>query len=539
MDTQWGDDVSEKFGGLVWLKSRNNAQAHQLFDTVRGVFHAIDSSTTGIENIYNGLNTFTSTGIKLGGNMSNTNAYTYASWNFQTTHRRTGVTNHGKAYTEHYNPFTGFTIIKYTGSGLVGHEIPHSLGRKLDIVVQKDLATASQWLVSTSYSSDMGLNVINAQDGVTRFTGDDKKITNVVLGTALANGSNKETILYGWANSYLYETNKLIGNYEVGVYQGTGVAGNKVTTRGKPAWIMLKRLNAVGDWVIFDNLRTPFGTNRLLPNLSAVEVTTTSVLTGLSDGFSLNTADAFSNASGGQYLYMVVYDSGSGKSKYPKATDTTNLTIDALVPYANGIDTNGEKVSIEYKNETITGLTLTEGKNYLYSKNDGTYDVSMIAPSYGIKNPLTGDFFNLKTLKWYDNNNAEITPRTYLGCVVYADHNGQVTYVEELQKVEYKDVIKANEYLGKNAILAYALIDMTATPPTILDSYNISSVTRISAGVGKATLRVPTDNDNVTAICSSNAGVGSVTATTKSEIHFATAVTSQTKTVVIVLGGKN
>ena len=499
MDTQWGDDVSEQFGGLVWLKSRSAATNNFLFDTIRGALNEINSNTDEAQaSLANSLTSFNNDGFSVGSASGiNVNVATYASWNFQTTHRRTGITNHGKAYTEHYNPFTGFTIIKYEGSGIDGHEIPHSLGRKLGFVALKQLTIIENWLATFgNFNQSLQLNTTIAQFSSSNYYENNENEVLISGSGTGTNASANQYIIYGWANSYLDEANKLIGNYEIGVYQGTGAAGNKVKTRGKPAWIMFKRLDAIGNWVIIDNLRSY---KALYPNLSAPDLIGTEgmfvsdgyVLTDPSDNFGLNT-------SGGQFLYMAVYDndSGSGKSKYPKATDTTNLTINALVPYANGIDTNGSKVSIEYKNETITGLTLTQGKNYLYSKNDGTYGVSMIAPSYGIENPLTGDFFNLKTLKWYDNINDEITPRTYLDCIVHADHNGQVTYVEELPKIEYKDVIKANEYQGKNACTAWVNFDGTTTPPTIRDSYNVSSVIRISTGTYNVYFKEGMDNVN-------------------------------------------
>lgn len=487
MSSQWGDDASEMFGGLVWLKSRIHGDRNALFDTVRGVLKSVFTNTTADEAIASDfeLSTFNNNGFSvLDGIVTNRNLGNFVSWNFQTTHRKTGVTNQGKAYTEHYNPFTGFTIIKYEGSGISGHEIPHSLGRKLWFATVKNLGVVTDWQAYT----DNGVMMLNLTNALTvtnaAHTFTDTYFVNNNGGNA-NNASTNQYIMYGWANSYFDESNKLIGNYEIGTYQGTGAAGNKVKTRGKPAWVMIKRLDSTGDWIVQDNLR-PVG-YWLRPNTNAVEQGIGYFGFNL-DGFTLNGIAGSPlelNVSGGQYLYMVVYDndSGSGKSKYPKETDTTNLSINALVPYANGIDTNGSKVSIEYKNETITGLTLTEGKNYLYSKNDGTYGVSMIAPSYGIENTLTGDFFNLKTLRWYDNTNAEITPRTYLDCVVNADNNGQVTYVEELPKIEYKDIIKANEYQGKNACTAWVNFDGTTTPPTIRGSYNVSSVVRIGTGI--------------------------------------------------------
>ena len=510
MATQWGDDASETFGGLVWGESRSNAIGSYFIDSIRGFNKILQSNTTGSEiTDATTITSFNNNGFSVGAGLGmNTNLATYASWNFQTTHRRTGVTNHGKAYTEHYNPFTGFTIIKYEGSGLAGHEIPHSLGKKIEFGLIKNLTTAGyNWLsLINSQGTFAQLNSTNAFSsalwgGTAQHFTDSAFLTTYESASFNAqNGSAQNYILYGWTNSYYDESNKLIGNYEVGVYQGTGVVGNKVVTRGKPAWVMIKRLDSVENWNIFDNMRAN-GDNILFANLAHVEYNLGAQLDFTTDSFIIKTTGTNSNGSGGQYLYMVVYDndSGSGKSKYPKATDTTNLSINALVPYANGIDVNGSKVSIDYKNETITGLTLTQGKNYPYSKNDGTYDISMVAPSYGIENPLTGDFFNLKTLKWYDNTNAEITPRTYLDCVVYADHNRQVTYVEELPKIEYKDIVKANEYQGKNACTAWVNFDATTTTPTIRDSYNVSAIVKIGVGLYDIYFKEEMDNTNYSA----------------------------------------
>lgn len=144
MATQHGNDASETFGGLSWLKSRSNADGNALFDTVRGVLKPVFTNTTAGEAVNSDfeLSAFNNNGFSvLDGIGANRNLGNFVSWNFQTTHRKTGVTNHGKAYTEHYNPYTGFTIIKYEGSGLAGHEIPHSLGRKLGLIVTKNLNT--------------------------------------------------------------------------------------------------------------------------------------------------------------------------------------------------------------------------------------------------------------------------------------------------------------------------------------------------------------------------------------------------------------
>ena len=639
MSTQWGNDVSETFGGLVWCKSRSNGLDNVLTDTVRGNTKQIYTNQTAIEvTDATRITAFNSTGFSLGnGALTNTNLATYASWNFQTTHRITGVTKHGKAYTEHYNPFTGFTIIKYEGSGIAGHEIPHSLGRKLGFIAVKNLSAIANWVVTNEEDRYLYLNTTDAIASATTVFDIIGDVATTVGISSNVNQSTNQYIMYGWANSYLDETNKLIGNYEVGVYQGTGVTGKKITTRGKPAWIMIKGLSVASDWMMIDNIRL---SNSLRANLSAVEAGFS--ITYVTDGFILGTTDNNSNGASQQYLYMVVYDndSGSGKSKYPKATDTSNVQINnAIIPLANGVDSNGSKNSIVVANETITGLTYTQGKNYLY-KTDTGYGVKSYEPRYlssELVRRFAGeqpDYYDVESNKWFNTdagselvsngtfssgvttgwtpNNAgvtlsvvngrlnvnqglidsgyayqqistivgkrykikttfesnavntalisvgksigsaeyiqattdsataitisrefiaetittfvnlgsltgvdnfiakfddisvfqvEITPtteitesRNYLNHIVHADQNGQVTYVEELPKIEYKDVIKANEYQGKNACTGWVNFDGTTTPPTIRDSYNVSAVIRIATGVFDIYFKEEMDN---------------------------------------------
>jgi hypothetical protein len=407
MDTQHGNDASERFGGLVWLKSRSLVSNNAFFDTVRGATKYVVPNTTDTEiTQVASVTSFNNNGFSLGTSF-NTNLATYVSWNFQTTHRRTGTTNHGKTFTEHYNPFTGFTIIKYEGSGLAGHEIPHALGRKLGFVAVKNLSATVNWVVTNESNKFMYLNLTDAITSSIVAFGDVLNNVVTINTSASVNTSTNQYIMYGWANSYFDESNKLIGNYEIGTYQGTGAAGNKITTRDKPAWLLIKRLDAAADWVIIDNQRT---TKYLLANSSQAEIDDVNDVLFSSLDFTINSTGTTWNASGGQYLYMVVYDndSGSGKSKYPRATDTSNLQINnALIPFANGIDSNGTKNSIISKNESITGLTYTAGKNYVYTLENGTYGVKPFRPRY-LRSDLVAeragdnpDYFDVFSNKWF------------------------------------------------------------------------------------------------------------------------------------------
>lgn len=460
LTTQWGDSPNETYGYLIKIKSRSAVGDWTWVNSVRGSTKYISSNTIAVEgtdaNMFT-LNTVAGvTTLNIGtSTRTNTNGVTYAVEVYQTTHRKTGVTNHGKAYTEHYNPYTGFTIIKYEGSGLAGHEIPHSLNRKLGFVTVKNLTSAIGWQAQYREGYTLTLNATNAE--VSTTTGILSINDNLCsIGTDSTVNTANDYIMYGWANSYYDVDNTLIGNYEIGVYQGTGGAGNKVTTRGKPAWVMIKRLDVIADWYVFDNVRDNVNPNNnyLVPNASLAEqIGATFGINIVADSFNCNDTNAVMNALGGQYLYMVVYDndSGSGKSKYYKATDTANVQIsNGIIPLAHGVDSNGSKNSIVVANETITGLTYTEGKNYLY-RHDTGYGVKAYEPRYlasKLVRRFAGeqpDYYDVESNKWfncdagtslYSNDGTGITGWTTSGATA-TTANGTLVITQSVAAVGY------------------------------------------------------------------------------------------------------
>ncbi len=319
MSSQWWTDPSQTFWGLVWGKSRSNAQNHYLTDTINGAGYIVQSSTTNNQlNNTSYITNFTNNGFSLALNWGDSNYswYTYASWNFQTTNRITGTTNHSKTYTCQYNPYTWFTMVKYVGSGLAWHEIPNCLGKKLNFVLIKSTSNVADWWTFTDTSA-MVLNTTAASPNAAGISAVSNTASSSILNQNYGqyNQNNATYILYGWTNSYYDASNNLVGNYEIWTYNWTWTSGNKITTKAKPAWIMVKSINSIDNWYIFDNKRLN-DWYVISPNLSNAEDTSYDYLNFNSDGFTFNAS--YINQSSSQYLYMVVYDNDnwSGKSTY-------------------------------------------------------------------------------------------------------------------------------------------------------------------------------------------------------------------------------
>lgn len=414
--TQWGDTANETYDALIWSKDRNNVESHRLSCGLLGDNYLQSDTTSALIATVPAVTTDD------------------VSWIFQTTHKITGITNHGKTYTCHYNPITGFTMVEYEGSGLAGHEIPHHLGRELGLFWIKNLSLGTtDWAIhSSSLSADDYYLESPTTGGQTktntRFGFGHNETHIVTSASSVTNGSGYSYIMYGWANSYYDADNVLLGNYETGTYRGTGVSGNKITTRGRPAYIMVKRLDSAESWVIWDNIRNsayPTIDKELLPDGSGAEITTTRGSIN-EDGFTIDSTGTRVNALAGEYLYFVVYDNdiGSGKSKYPKSSTTSEITGTNLVlSYSDGVS-NGVNSSIEnIGNYTFTTKSLVnDAINYFYKKkDDNTLYGTDVEPmwiegsrqrAYAGENPL---IYDEKTKKWYNstNGNELITNGTF------------------------------------------------------------------------------------------------------------------------------
>ena len=302
----------------VWIKKRNAAAYHQLFDSVRGVTKGLFSNTNDDEAVDSGnLQSFISGGFTADGfNGTNASGGTYVAWNWKanggttTTNdaSSTGVGNTDSVYQA--NTTAGFSIVTWTGpSGSDARTMAHGLGGTPELIIYKNRDENVAWYVGTSaitfnFNTDylqLNSDIAKATDaGGTVFV---SAPTSTVIGSSSSAASGKENIKY-----VAYCFRSIQGYSKIGSYTGNGNAdGPFVYTGFKPAWFMLKRTDSANDWIIFDNKRdayqNPFA-DYLFANLSDAENADTARGDFLSNGVKIrSSANAF-NASSGTYIYM-------------------------------------------------------------------------------------------------------------------------------------------------------------------------------------------------------------------------------------------
>jgi len=299
----------------VWVKRRNDAAGHNLYDVVRGAGSDknLQSNSTGAEgsgspNLYGYINAFASDGYTTtAGTTDNTsfnkNNDTYVAWNWLAGGSASSNTDGSITSSVSANTTSGFSIVSYTGNGSADATVGHGLGVTPAMIIIKNRGNTTNWdLWINTFGSGEGiiLNLTSAK--ATDSTKFPTLPTSSVFYPGTNNGTNQNT--YSMI-AYCFAEKK--GFSKFGSYTGNGSSdGTFVYTGFKPALVMTKCSSTTGNWKTSWSVDHLNGTGRnLAPNLSAAE-NTANKIDILSNGFKCRATDTDRNGSGRTYIYMAL-----------------------------------------------------------------------------------------------------------------------------------------------------------------------------------------------------------------------------------------
>ncbi|NBW17607.1 MAG: hypothetical protein EBR82_57485 [Caulobacteraceae bacterium] len=267
-----GINLSGK-GGLVWLKKRTavspdtyTTDNHYLFDTNRGGDVSLSTNlTNGNISGWSGLFTgFTSTGFGLNTSVHELNASSslYASWTFRKQPKF-------------------FDIVTYTGTG-AAQTINHNLGSVPGCIIIKTLSTSDNWRVyhrsiGNQYVLTLNSDLYQIGPSAAHWNNTDPTSTQFTVGT---NGSQSSTTYIAYLFAHDAGGFGLAGTDNViscGSFTTDGSGNVPAQTLGyEPQWIMYKRTDNLGSWLVFDTFRgwfnnTGYSDSVLQPNNSNAE----------------------------------------------------------------------------------------------------------------------------------------------------------------------------------------------------------------------------------------------------------------------------
>jgi len=283
-----------------WFKVRSEIGSHRLVDAVRGNTKYLFSNGDDAEaTVTTNVTSFDSDGFSLGNGSVNENTRTYASWNWLGANGTASNTDGSITSTVSANTTSGFSIVKWTGTGS-SETIGHGLGVAPKVVIVKRYSAVADWVYYTT-AIDGSLDYLFLNTTAAKADTSVSVPTSTVFSKS---DTNNETQI-----AYCFAEKK--GFSKFGSYTGNGNAdGTFVYTGFKPAWVMRKRTDGANQWGMNDNKRNTFNiTEELLSaNLSNAASNGTGIDI-LSNGFKMRTDSGLHNALGGTYIYMAFAES--------------------------------------------------------------------------------------------------------------------------------------------------------------------------------------------------------------------------------------
>jgi len=310
------DEENLESPNFVWIKNRSAADSHQLYDTVRGIQKVLetDPDSVGQEiTEVNGLIDFNKNGFTIGSqNEVNTDGEDYVAWCWKAGGTAVSNTNGSTASTVSANTESGFSIVKYTGTGSAT-TIGHGLSTAPELIIVKELNGTSGWFVYTSITGAGQYLRLHSTDTETAST----NLWNNTVPTGGSNGTGVFSIgVSSGSNENLkdyiaYCFHSVEGYCKIGSYIGneSATAGPFIHTGFKPSFVMFKNIDVAGNWVIHDISRTPtnyFTTaSGLFADLDIAEQTDTTFRGNFySNGFTVASGSNSFNNNNNDYFYL-------------------------------------------------------------------------------------------------------------------------------------------------------------------------------------------------------------------------------------------
>ncbi len=312
---------------MIWIKKRDGSADSSLMDSVRGVRKSLTTNNAEAEYTETAaLSSFDSDGFSFDGsgfdhvNTSND----FVAWNWKagttsgiSTDGETDITPSGYSF----NATSGFSIVKYTGTGTSGEGVPHGLGAKPQFIIVKRTDTSGAWTVFTQQT----LNTSNATKffemhntdaeatNNNRWNGWQPDTVNFYLGNAAeVNASGGTYVAYVFASKD--------GFSKHGRYTGNADSDGPFCFTGfQPSFVIVKRVDSADTWFLLDGKRDTYNPAKhwLMADSGGAEQTSPIMFDMLSNGFKQKGTGGGNNASGGTYIYMAFGQSIVGSNNVP------------------------------------------------------------------------------------------------------------------------------------------------------------------------------------------------------------------------------
>jgi hypothetical protein len=322
-----------KFGttpDFVWIKMTNGSQNNILFNSVRGKTKSLRSDSNISEVTTRSNFDFATDGFTISATDGETYQQndSYVAWCWKAGGSSTVSNSNGsEASSVSANTDAGFSIVQWTPDDAAG-TVGHGLSAPPQFILVKGL-DASAWYVYHEGNAATHYLSLSADFGAAASSAvwNNTAPTNTVFSVGSVGNADRggnPAVAFCWHSVEGYSK---IGKYNGGSGGGSApdLDGAFVRTGFRPAWLLVKRVNADGDpWIILDSTRDPsnFAFRGQQPNNAVADPTSgdSYACDFLANGFKWRTANAGVNNASATYVYLCFAENPFGGENAPPAT---------------------------------------------------------------------------------------------------------------------------------------------------------------------------------------------------------------------------
>jgi hypothetical protein len=293
--------------GLLWVKARSAAYDHMIHDVVRGRLKNLRSNTANAEATdTTNITSFDADGFTTasGSGYMNGNNVTFAAWAWVAGTGSPVTDNNGSINsTRLTNTSAGFSIITWTGTK-ANASVGHGLGKNPEFIIFKTLDNSYNWRVyhsAVGNTKALGLNLDQGAGTNSSYFNDSSPDDSIINLGPSDETNDTRMVAYCFAPVEGYSA---FGSY---VGNGSTTDGTFVSCGFRPAFVLIKSRDGIGEWVITDNKRDGYNNDNpgLFANKNWSETTIGNITYAnmYSNGFKLVSNSSEVNDTGSTYIY--------------------------------------------------------------------------------------------------------------------------------------------------------------------------------------------------------------------------------------------
>ena len=318
---------------LLVIKARDAVAKWFWQNSIMGASFELNSSDTqDVQEKTDGVQSFDSDGFTVGTRaVVNGSGNALCSWSWLAAGSNTTDTSGSISCTRRSNSTAGFAIMQYDANQSSPYSIGHGLSSAPELIIARAQVGANAWGI---YYSARGTNMnwarLNTVDAQGANTADPDALnrasdaggytgTFVEATSSLVYINSSSFASDGTGNNIMYAFHSVKGYSKIGEYTGNNSTdGTFVYTGFKPAFVMIKRIDSTGSWLVYDSARYPenkaTGPNKLYFNETGTEdsstdpsgdTASTNMIDLLSNGFKLRSNNSYSNTVE-DYIYFAI-----------------------------------------------------------------------------------------------------------------------------------------------------------------------------------------------------------------------------------------